>query len=236
MAWSVYQVEGFLTHGEVLHSNPNPFNLMIMRTYTLLSAALLATTLFAQKETTMPNGLPKSATDGSWIGISGTVESTSTGSFVLDYGEGHINVSVDQDAANPHKFKANEAVTVYGIVDDGFFTKSSIMASSVYLDSQKTYTCSTSGTPEILASFVPNVYTGTLIHGRVQKVSGTKVSVDEGARMMTVDLTAVKDKLKNEKGEITVHEGDVITAVGVMDKGFFTGRELKASSVDVMHF
>ncbi|MEZ4791553.1 MAG: hypothetical protein R2811_16260 [Flavobacteriales bacterium] len=179
---------------------------------------------------------PKDAEDGSWIGISGTVESTSKGSFNLDYGDGNINVVVDPEASDPHEFKANEAVTVYGIVDDGFFTKAEIQAKTVYLTSQKTYACSVDGANERVTSFVPAVYNGTLIHGRVAKVSGTKLTVDDGAEMMTVDATAIKDELDNGAKGSTVHEGDVVTVVGVMDKGFFTGRTLKATSMDIKHF
>lgn len=208
---------------------------MNMHTPMLALGMLFSTVIVAQGTQLRGDNSPKDSDDGSWIGISGTVESTSTGSFVLDYGEGNINVMVDPEASQPHEFKANEAVTVYGIVDDGFFKKATILARTIYLDSQKTYACSTKGSAERVTSFAPSIYTGTLIHGRVHKVSGMKLMVDEGDQMMTVDATALKGKMTNAAGAPTVHEGDLVTVVGVMDTGFFTGKTLKATSMDIAH-
>ena len=204
---------------------------------TTLSAfcILFSTALLAQSTPVRGADSPQHAEDGTWVGISGTVESTSKGSFVLDYGEGSILVNVDPVAKEPHEFQANEAVTVYGVLDKGFFMKTTIQARTVFLNSQKIYTCSTDGANERVMSFVPSVYTGSLVHGRVHKVSGAKLTIDEGENMLTVDTSALKDQL-NAEGESTVQEGDVVTVMGVMDKGFFTGRTLKASSMDVLHF
>jgi len=198
---------------------------------TLAIATLLSTAAFAQ--TTGKGDMTlKEASDGSWIGISGTVESSSAGSFALDYGEGTIKVNVDPNATNPHQFIANEAVTVYGILDEGFFKASTINALTVYLDSEMIYTCSSDGADSKVASFVPVLRTGTLIHGRVTKVSGNTFMVDEAGTMITVDTSALNGKAMSEEPKVEV--GDRVTVSGAMTKGFFSGRTLEATSMNVM--
>lgn len=195
-------------------------------------ATMLATTLQAQSTDNGEQAL-KNADDGSWIGVSGTVESTSAGSFVLDYGDGSIKVNVDPNAADPHEFKANEAVTVYGMLDEGFFKGSTINARTVYLDSQKSYACSSDGADRRVASFVPAIHTGTVIYGRVTKVSGDDFMVDEAGSMITVDASALKGK--KEADVPAIHVGDHVTVVGDINEGFFSGRKLEATSLSVIH-
>ena len=195
-------------------------------------AAMFGTMLQAQSTDNAAQGL-KNADDGSWIGISGTVETTSAGSFVLDYGDGNIKVNVAPNAADPHEFTANEAVTVYGLLDEGFFKGSTINARTVYLDSQKTYACSSDGADGRVAAFVPAIHTGTVVYGRVTKVSGNDFMVDEGDNMVTVDASALKEKL--EADAPAIHVGDHVAVVGEINKSFFTGKELEATSMTVIH-
>ncbi len=201
----------------------------------LALCTLFSATMMAQDTRSSGENSPLKAAAGSWVGVSGTVESTSKGTFVLDYGDGNITVNVDPEASNPHEFKANEAVTVYGILDEGFFTATTINARTVYLNSQKSYACSTGNSADEVISFVPAVYAGTLIHGRVTKVDGTNIMVDEGSRMISVDVATLEAEMKNSTGFPEVDAGDLITAVGTMDKGFFTGRTLEATSMEVIH-
>lgn len=197
-------------------------------------AALFTTTLFAQTPESAELAV-KEATDGSWIGVSGTVESTSTGTFMLDYGEGSIKVSVDPEGTNPHEFIANEAVTVYGILDEGFFKASTINARTVYLDSQKSYACTSDGADAKVATFMPALYTGTVVYGRVTKVTNDGFVVNDAGTTVTVDTSALPGATQEATGEPTVHVGDRVAVVGDITKGFFTGRTLAATSLNVVH-
>jgi len=194
-------------------------------------ATMLTTTLHAQSTT--GEELMKDTEDGSWIGVSGTVEkSSSKGSFVLDYGEGTILVNVDPEATVPHEFTANEAVTVYGILDEGFFKAATINARTVYLESMKSYACSMDGADNKVASFVPAIHTASIVHGRVTKVSGDNFMVNEGGTMITVDASGMKGTTKGDTPAVQV--GDRVTVIGDINKSFFSGRKLAATSMNVI--
>ena len=202
---------------------------------TALCVATMGSIAVAQDTQLRANETPNAQTDGTWVGVHGTVESTSTGTFMLDYGEGSIKVIVDPSAANPHEFKANEAVTVYGVIDEGFFKATTLRARTIHLDGQKRYACTTDGADAKVVGFVPAMYAGMLVHGRVSGRTATSVIVDQGDRTVTVDISMLVP-VPDGNNELTeVQEGDYVTVVGQMDQGLFTGRKFVATSMTVMH-
>ena len=74
--------------------------------------------------------------DDSWITVSGTVETVSPDRFILNYGEGLITVEMDDGDrdADAYKLISGDEVTVSGRIDDDFFERRSIEASSVYVE------------------------------------------------------------------------------------------------------
>lgn len=200
-----------------------------------LCAVLIGSNGVAQDTQLRAKETPNAQTDGTWVGVHGTVESTSTGSFMLDYGEGSVKVIVDPSAANPYEFKANEAVTVYGVIDEGFFKATTIRARTIHLDGQKRYACTTDGADAKVVGFVPAMYAGMLVHGRVTGRTATSLMVDQGNRTVTVDISKFVPVPSGDSGDTMVEEGDYVTVVGQMDQGLFTGRKFVATSMTIMH-
>src|SRR5262245_10704873 len=109
----------------------------------IILLAALSTTTMAQDTRPRRTNDPPGHPDGSWIGISGHVESTSPGSFMLDYGDGTIKVELEPTSTKQHAFIQDEKVIVYGIVDAGLFKARTIKAHAVYVESMKAYACTT---------------------------------------------------------------------------------------------
>ncbi len=197
-----------------------------------LLCTLLTTGAVAQDTPTRGTDDPHKRADGSWIGVSGTVASTSPGAFVLDYGDGTIKVELEPSSTKQHDFIQDEQVRVYGVVDAGLFKGKTIQARAVYVESMKTYACTTEGSEAICAAFAPVIYSGVVVHGRVSAVKTGSLTLDEGDRMVEVDTKA----MSNPTGAPTASDpkvGDLVTVVGHMDEGFFS-RKLKADSVEIV--
>lgn len=197
----------------------------------LLCCALASMATIAQETPDRGNAYPRDVPDGSWIGISGRVESTSSGSFMLNYGNGTIKVELQPTATNLHDFIKDEEVDVYGIVDDGFFKRRTIKAHAVYVESLRSYVCTLEGSEAKCASFAPEILSGVVVHGRVTRSDGRTIRVDEGDREIAVDVSSVA---VNEAGQEKPVVGDMVTVLGFMDDGFFS-QKLKASSITIVH-
>ena len=196
----------------------------------LLITACFASGVGAQDTRSSGTNDPHDYGDGSWIGIAGHVESTSPNSFMLDYGDGTIKVELEPLSTQKHDFIQNEQVRVFGVVDDGFFKGKTIKAHGVYVESMKTYACTTEGAETRITSFAPTILSGVVVHGRVTAVGEDNVKVDEGERVIEIDTSA----LGGEAGVgPVVKTGDLVTVVGHMDDGLFS-RKLKATSLDVV--
>lgn len=202
---------------------------------TAICVATMGSLSVAQGTQLRANETPNGQIEGTWVGVHGTVESTSTGSFMLDYGEGSIKVIVDPSAADLYEFKANEAVTVYGVIDEGFFKATTLRARTIHLDGQRRYTCTTGDADAKVVEFVPAIYAGMLVHGLVSARTGNSIIVDQGDRTVTVDISMLVPVPDGDNELTEVQEGDYVTVVGQMDQGLFTGRKFVATSMTVMH-
>ncbi len=218
-----------------LNTNNNSIMMRMQLILTAFCAVLMGTNAVAQDTQLRAKEAPNAQTDGTWVGVHGTVESTSSGSFVLDYGSGNIKVIVDPSATNPYEFTANEAVTVYGVIDEGFFKATTLRARTIHLDGQKRYACTTDGADAKVVEFVPAMYAGMLVHGRVSGKTATLVMVDQGDRTVTVDISKLVPVPNGGNDGTKVQEGDYVTVVGQMDQGLFSGRKFVATSMTVMH-
>jgi uncharacterized protein YdeI (BOF family) len=215
-----------------------------MRVLSLSIATFAAVTLSAQVDTPRNVGHtgvaaevqdPKGQDDGSWIAIRGTVKNVSDDKFVLDHGDGTITVELQPEnrVKEDHKFIENEQVRVYGVVDAGFFTRTTILARAVYVESLSTYVYRSDGVDEFLQVSTPVIESGTVVQGVVKRVKDDKIVLDEGDRSITVDTSILgKDEdPKTMESAAGVSEGDIVVAVGVMDKDFWTGRTFRATSL-----
>jgi len=178
---------------------------------------------------------PYAEDDGSWIGIPGTVEKVGAGNFVLNYGDGTITVELADDTTRFHQFMENERVMVFGIVDERLFRSTTIQARAVFAESLSTFVRVVDGTTERLESITPTLVSGTVVQGRVTGVTAKHLSLDQGDRMITVDLTRLQTVNDGTTGLARYKKGDRITVIGDMDRSFWKGHVIRASSIDVEH-
>jgi hypothetical protein len=206
-----------------------------MKPQLLLSlfATVIATTTLGQNTNTVGTNDPHDAKKGTWIGVTGTVESTSPGSFQLDYGDGNIKVELEPSSTKKHDFIKDEHVRVFGVVDDGFFKARTIRAHAVYVESLRSYVCTTEGAEAICSSFAPTILSGMVVHGRVTKVDKNSMTVDEGDRQITIDTDAMNTANVGTGTAQAAQVGDMVTVLGHMDEGLFS-RKMKADAVEVV--
>ena len=154
--------------------------------------------------------------------------------FVLDHGDGNITVELQpgERLKKDHKFIKDEKVRVFGMVDADFFSQTTILARAVYVESLSTYVYQTDGTDAFLHVSTPVIESGTVVQGVVKKVKDDKVVLDEGDRSITVDTSFLgKDEHSKTRDGAAISEGDIIVAVGVMDKDFWSGRTFRATDL-----
>jgi hypothetical protein len=214
---------------EPKNSNMN----METRLVVLLTIASFTLTTVAQNVPNHGAHDPHQVAEGSWVGITGQVESTSPGSFMLDYGDGNIKVQLEPTSTKKHDFIKDEQVRVYGVMDDGFFTAKTIKAHAVYVESLKSYACTTEGAETICSSFAPVIYSGVVVHGRVTAASPGTVQVDDGDKVINIDTSDLQTASGDKGMAPAAKEGDLVTVMGHMDEGFFS-RKLKALSMEIV--
>ncbi len=207
---------------------------MILRALTPLLLPILSFTLQAQEHPPKLVVDPYAEDDGSWIGISGTVESAGAGDFVLNYGDGTITVQLADDTTRSHKFMENERVMVFGIVDERLFRSTMIQARAVFVESLSTYVHVVEENEDRLKSITPTIVSGTVLHGRVTGITARHLTLDKGDRMITVDLTRLPYNAMEATGKDRISEGDRITVLGDIDRTFWKGHVMRASSIEVI--
>lgn len=178
---------------------------------------------------------PKKMPDNSWISVSGTVESVTADSFILDYGDGRITVEMDDGDrdADGYKLLEGDMVTVNGMIDADFFEAKTIEASSVYVDNIDTYFYASAVDEEdtFVTVTTPVVVAATVVQGEVTEVSDDEFMLDTGARRIEVEVDALADNPLDDEGYQKIEVGDRVSVAGSMDDDLFEGRELVATSV-----
>ena len=196
--------------------------------FIIVMTVFLATTAMAEN--------PYEKPDNTWISISGKVKSVSADSFLLDYGEGEITVEMDDGDrdADAYKLIAGDEVTVNGMIDDDFFEKTTIEASSVYVEKlgttffasavdEEDYYFVTLTTPVILSSLT--------VQGTVTSVSDEEFTLNTGLRSLTVEVEEMFYNPLDDDGFQKIEEGDFVRVTGTMDDDLFEGREMVAESI-----
>jgi uncharacterized protein YdeI (BOF family) len=201
--------------------------------YFVFALLMPAAFTLAAQEAQIETQDPRQAGDGSWVAISGKVKSTGHEQFTLDHEGGTINVQVERDdlEGREHKILEGEQVTVYGLVDEGFFRSTRILARAIFVESMSTYVYTTDGVNEVLEVFTPVMTSGIAVYGEVRSISGNNIVLDDGDRRITVDASALATDPNGGDDVKSVQVGDMITAVGSTSREFFTGRTLRATSL-----
>lgn len=172
---------------------------------------------------------PKALMDNTWISLNGVVTSIDDDSFMLDYGNGSIQVELDDWDWYPETTTAliGERVSVAGMVDRDFFENTEIEADSVYLESLNSYYW----VSPTASYYYYYPYTATTLdktatlEGLVTNVSDDEFTMATDAGDITVEVEAWGDA---GLGDIQV--GDRVRANGQMDYDLFEGREFEADT------
>ena len=178
---------------------------------------------------------PYALADAAWISISGTVEAVQRDAFELSYGRGTITVEMDDGDrdADAYVLVPGDEVTVSGVIDDGFYERTTIEAASVYVEKLGTYFESSAVDEEddFVTLRTPVDVSYTIVQGRVEETGADEFVIDTGARDLTVDVTAMVRNPLDPSAYRRVEEGDVVSVTGEMGDGLLEGGELVASSV-----
>jgi len=205
----------------------------------LLSISLFIAMLFFATSALAVN--PYVQPNNTWINISGTVKSVTSDSFILDYGAGTVIVEMDDGDrdADGYKLLSGDKVTVNGKIDDDFFEKTSIEASSVYVESVGTlFFASAVDEEDYNANLVtPIIVSTSVVQGVVTKVEDHGFTINNGEKSLDIDVSEMAFDPLDNKGYLKIDVGDLVRVTGTMDERFFTGRELVASSaIEIIDF
>ncbi len=206
----------------------------LMLYVVLLGVGLILTTAgHAQK--------PYQKPAGTWITISGTVETVLADSFTLDYGDGTIIVEMDDGDrdADAYKLMKDDEVTVTGRVDNTFYDTTSIEASSVYVKNLNTYFYASALDEEDLyyITYWPAIATTqTVVTGTVTSVNDEEFTLDTGPRQLTVEVEDMAYDPLDDEGYQRIDVGDVVSVAGQMDYDLFEGRELVADAIVTLNW
>ncbi|MDT9600141.1 NirD/YgiW/YdeI family stress tolerance protein [Sphingosinicella rhizophila] len=136
------------------------------------------------------------ATDQSWINLNGTVVSTTTDSFVLDYGSDTVTVEMDDwDWYREGQALApGDPVVVTGKVDSDLWRAKRIEASSVYAKNLNTYFYASGADEEDLLPstvYVPPSPSSSDTTGYVTAVEGQEFTIGSGMTATRVDTSKI---------------------------------------------
>lgn len=179
---------------------------------------------------------PYAKADESWISIGGVVNSVTPDSFLLDYGEGRVKVKVedgDQDA-DAYQLVPGDRVTVAGRIDKGLFEKTTIVASSVYVEKLGTFYQSKGKDGQKKFDYIPDqvIDAATVVQGVVSEIDDEEFRLDLGGlQTLTVNVSKMSYNPLDSVGIPKIVEGDIVRVKGTLHQRFFSGRELIADSV-----
>lgn len=206
-----------------------------MTLYSLKPAAVLIAPL--SFVLTLGAADPRVMEDQSWITVSGTAVSPTADYFMLDYGAGTVRVEMDDQDLKREGIGIQDGnrVTVSGRVDNDLFEKTSIEASSVYVEEQGRYYFASARDDETWIEYFhqPIVVGQTTIRGKVSYVNEARreFSVSTGKELLTVSTWSLGYNPLDEWGYQRINVGDRVLVSGTMTRDFLSGRELEAERV-----
>lgn len=200
-------------------------------------AMVLAASLLTTSGAAAAKPDPYARADETWISISGQVDAVSPDSFLLDYGDGMITVEMDDGDrdADGYKLVQGDKVTVNGRIDDDFYQRTTIEASSVYVEKLGTYFFASAMDEEEPFHWyvyaVPVVAGSTVVQGTVTSVGDAEFTLNSGPMGVEVEVDEMPYNPLDDTGYQKIETGDVVRVAGDMDSQVFDGRVLKASTI-----
>ncbi len=182
---------------------------------------------------------PYSHANNTWITLSGEVKSVTADSFILDFGNGLITVEMDDGDrdGDAYNLTPGDKVTVNGMVDDDFFEKTTIEASSVYVEKLGTYFFASAADEEdpYIEFVTPVIVSSITVQGIVTSVDEHEFKIDNALRTVTVDVEKMLYNPLDDKGYQKIKVGDIVRVRGTMDKSFFERNEISAQNVTKLY-
>ncbi|HSN57537.1 MAG TPA: DUF5666 domain-containing protein [Candidatus Sulfomarinibacteraceae bacterium] len=209
-------------------------NMKALKSATMIGALALVFGLAAGPSFAVD---PYARADDTWISISGTVDDVRPDTFTLDYGDGMVTVEMDDGDrdADAYKLMKGDKVTVNGVVDDDFFEKTTIEASSVYVENLGTYFYASAVDEEdtFVTTWSPVEVSRTVVQGTVTDVDALagELTIHTGTRAIQVEVDEMTYDPLDDEGYQKIEVGDRISVSGSMDSDLFEGRELVADSI-----
>ncbi len=202
---------------------------MTLRKSVLLAAtslSLAAAPALAQDVATLE--------DDEWISLAGTVAASSGDDFTLHYNGEYITVEMDQyDAYEADFLVPGDQVTVTGEVDNDFFERTTIDASSVYVDKLATYYYA--DPEEEQAGYYAYPVARYADDDEWLGLSGTVTAVDDEELMLNTGGTLLTVDTSDLLLPTLAEAGDRVSVYGRMDDSdLFEGRELEAQSITIL--
>lgn len=197
----------------------------------------------AQENANDPNANdPYAMEDDSWISISGTVVTPNEDSFTLDYGEGIVQVEMDDwdTYGDAYRLLDGDRVTVYGEVDDDLFELDTIEAGSVFVQDMNTYFYASSADEEgreytryFWTMPSPMALNKATVRGTVTSVNREEreFTIDTGRQEITVETVTVDYNPLDDLGYQQIDRGDRVSVTGDFDRDFLEGRIFEAETV-----
>lgn len=180
-------------------------------------------------------GVVETAPTGSFISVSGTVSQTGPDQFRLDYGAGEVTVEMAGWSWYPqgHAALLDDEVVVYGYVDDAFYEKRTIEASSVYVSDLGTQFYASHAKEGDFPVVVSPVGTTPQLQlrGTVTGVEGDEFQLDTGAAVIDVNTEKMLYDPLDDEGFQRIRKNDRVSVTGDFGYEFFTDLDLMASSV-----
>lgn len=181
------------------------------------------------------------ADEGDWTTVSGVVTSVEDDSFMMDYGNGVIEVEHDELFSDPNyeaRFSPGENVTVYGEVDRDFWEGEVLDAGHIYSRSQSTLY---SGDNNPTTFFFYDTYnpdaveeTWITMQGEVTDIRGRELTLTSNGAEVSVDTLDLSYNPLDNYGWQQIKEGDRITVAGTLDSSLFDETELSAEAIYVL--
>lgn len=173
--------------------------------------------------------------NNSWISLSGTVKSVSATAFNLDYGDGIVTVEMDDGTGDNNNYKPapGDKVTVTGRIDDDLYEKTSIEASSVYVEKLGTLFFASAVDEEdfLTSTTTPVIISSTVVQGLVTDVDDHEFNLDTGLKTLRVEVNKMAYNPLDDQGFQKIEAGDLVRVTGRIDRSFFEGRQLIAETV-----
>lgn len=175
------------------------------------------------------------AAQPTWISISGRLMEMGDDSFVVDYGEGEITVTLraeDRDGEG-YKMLRGDRVTLSGRVDKTLFADTTLTASSIFVEDVGTYFFADRDSRAVPVE-MPTPLNTTVLHGTISAIGEHTFDLGEGPRRVTVNVGEMLRNPLDDNGYQHLEQGDEVRVTGFLDPDLFENHTFEARTVTTL--